>query len=151
MYRVVRQIGLLISCMSLAASVSAGQSADRDAAGTLLHVDEVLWKRIQRFDPGTRVKVTIGSAMPVERYFVQLNDTELIVLNLTADNLPKRQLLNMAVDNPAWIAGTSKTTYRDNNLRIGPDGLFVKDQKVADLNQVVEHIPRGRVTSLAKA
>ena len=51
---------------------------------------------------------------------VQVSDST-VVLNLTAPSLPKRQPLNMAVDNPAWIAGTSKTTYRDNSLRIGPE------------------------------
>ncbi len=87
----------------------------------------------------------------VERYFVLLNDTEVILLNLTAVDLPKRQLLSMAADNPAWIAGTAKTTYRDSDLRLGPDGVFLKDKKLADLSQVVERIPRNRVTSITKA
>lgn len=140
MQRLVKQVAVFVTSMSIAASAAAS-----------LHVDDVVWKRVQRFDVGTRVKVTIDGAAAVERYFVQLSDTELIVLNLTAVNLPKRQLLNMAIDNPAWMVGTSKTTYRDNNLRIGPDGVFVKDQKIAELTQVVERIPRGKVTSLAKA
>lgn len=112
--------------------------------------DETMWKRVQRLDPGARVKITLEGAAPVERYFVQVNDTKLIVLNLSAPDLPKRQLLNMAIDNPSWIAGTSKTTYRDNSLRIGPDGLFVKNRKVAQLNQVVEWIPREKVTAVQK-
>jgi hypothetical protein len=112
--------------------------------------DETMWKRVQRLEPGARVKITLEGAAPVERYFVQVNDTKLIVLNLSAPDLPKRQLLNMAIDNPSWIAGTSKTTYRDNSLRIGPDGLFVKDKKVAQLDQVVEWIPREKVTAVQK-
>jgi hypothetical protein len=112
--------------------------------------DETMWKRVQRLDPGARVKITLEGAAPVERYFVQVNDTKLIVLNLSAPDLPKRQLLNMAIDNPSWIAGTSQTTYRDNSLRIGPDGLFVKNKKVAELNQVVEWIPREKVTAVQK-
>ena len=112
--------------------------------------DETMWKRVQRLDPGARVKITLEGAPPIERYFVQVNDTKLIVLNLSAPDLPKRQLLNMAIDNPSWIAGTSKTTYRDNSLRIGPDGLFVKNKKVAQLNQVVEWIPREKVTAVQK-
>jgi len=112
--------------------------------------DETMWKRVQRLDPGARVKITLEGAAPVERYFVQVNDTKLIVLNLSAPDLPKRQLLNMAIDNPSWIAGTSQTTYRDNSLRIGPDGLFVKDKKVAELNQVVEWIPREKVAAVQK-
>jgi hypothetical protein len=112
--------------------------------------DETMWKRVQPLEPGARVKITLEGAAPVERYFVQVNDTKLIVLNLSAPDLPKRQLLNMAIDNPSWIAGTSKTTYRDNSLRIGPDGLFVKDKKVAQLDQVVEWIPREKVTAVQK-
>ena len=116
----------------------------------LLGADENLWKRVERFDPGTRVKITIEGSEATERYFVQLNDTDVVVLNLTAPNLPKRQLLNMAIDNPKWIANTSKTTYRDNNLRVGPDGIFVKNKKVTELNQVIQRIPRARVTAIQK-
>jgi hypothetical protein len=112
--------------------------------------DETMWKRVQRLDPGARVMITVANASPVERYYVQLNDTQLIVLNLSAPDLPKRQLLKMAIDNPGWMADTSKTTYKDNSLRIGPDGLFVKDKKVAELNQVVEWIPREKVGAVQK-
>jgi len=115
-----------------------------------LAADDNIWKRVERYDPGTRVKITVEGSEPRERYFVKLNDGEVIVLNLTAPNLPKRQLLNMAIDNPSWIAGTSKTTYRDNGLRVGPDGVFIKDKKVAELNQVVEWIPRAKVTAVEK-
>jgi len=112
--------------------------------------DETMWKRVQRLDPGARVKVTVDGAAPVERYFVQINDSKLIVLNLSAPDLPRRRLLNMAIDNPAWMAETGKTIYRDNSVRVGPDGVFVKDKKVAELNQVVEWIPREKVTSVQK-
>ena len=118
--------------------------------GVLLRADGSMWKRVERFGPGTRVKITIEGATSAERYFVRLNEGEVIVLNLTTPNLPKRQLLNMAIDNPAWIAATSKTTYRDNNLRVGPEGIFVKDKKVAELNQVVEWIPRAKVMAIEK-
>src|SRR5580765_951655 len=116
----------------------------------LLGADESMWKRVERFDAGTRVKVTVDGSTPADRYFVQLNDSVVVLLNLSAPDLPKRQLLNMAIDNPAWIAGTAKTTYRDNNLRVGPDGVFVKDKKVAELAQVVEWVPRAKVTDIQK-
>lgn len=130
---------VFVVCVWMAASVAAGT----------LQVDDAGWKRLQRLEPGARVKLTINNET-VERYFVQLNSSELVVLNLTSKNLPKGHLLRMVADNPAWMAGTSKTTYRDNDLRVGPDGLFVKDQKLAELAQVVEHIERGQVTSVSK-
>jgi hypothetical protein len=137
--------------MSAGASAITAAHTTLDGLPLVFAADETMWKRVQRFDVGTRVKVTVGSSPAVERYFVLLSDTELIVLNLTAENLPKRRLLGMATDNPSWIAGTSKTSYRDSDLRLGPDGVFLKDMKLADLGQVVERIPRDRITSIAKA
>jgi len=139
---------VFVVCIWIAFSAAGTNAA---VPGTsVLQVDAAAWKRLQRMDVGTRLKITVGSAEAVERYFVQLNDAELVVLNLTAKNLPRRQLLRMAADNPGWIAGTSKTTYRDNDVRIGPEGLFVKDQRVAELAAVVEWIPRGQITSVDK-
>ncbi len=110
--------------------------------------DEAMWKRVQRLDPGTRIAVTMDGSAPAERYYVKLDAGDLIVLNLSAPELPKRQLINMAKDNPDWMANTAKTIYKDNNVRVGPDGIFVKEKKVANLSEVVERIPRARVTAL---
>jgi hypothetical protein len=150
MHRVVKRI-VFVTWMSVGASAVAGAHTSLDGMPAMFAADESMWKRVQRFDVGTRVKLTVAGAPVVERYFVLLNDTEVILLNLTAVDLPKRQLLSMAADNPAWIAGTAKTTYRDSDLRLGPDGVFLKDKKLADLSQVVERIPRNRVTSITKA
>ncbi len=150
MQRLVTRI-VFVTWMSAGASAITTAHTTLDGLPMTFAADETMWKRVQRFDVGTRVKITIGSAPAVERHFVLLSDTELIVLNLTAENLPKRRLLGMATDNPSWIAGTSKTSYRDSDLRLGPDGVFLKDMKLADLSQVVERIPRDRITSIAKA
>ena len=133
MKKLVR-ISFLVACVSIAASAFAG--------------DDVSWKRVQRLEPGAKITVTVDGGAPAERYFVQLSDSELVVLNLTAADLPKRQLIEMARDNPGWMAGTSKSTYKDASLRVGPDGVFVKDKKVADLKDVVEHIARAKVTAI---
>jgi hypothetical protein len=127
----------IIASLFVAASASAG--------------DDSQWKRVQRMDSGTRITVTVEGATPVERYLVQLTDTELVVLNLSAPDLPKGHLLSMAKDKPDWMAGTAKAIYQDNGLRVGPDGVFVKDKKVADLAQVVEHISRTRVIAVTKS
>ena len=109
-----------------------------------------LWKRSRRVSPGTKVIVTLEGAEPIERYFVCVDDAELTVLNLSGANLPRRQLLLMASDHPDWMSKTWKTIYKDNSLRVGPQGVFKADRKLADLAEVVERIPRGRVVSIAK-
>ena len=110
--------------------------------------DDVQWKRVERMDPGTKIAVGVDGGATAERYFVQLSDSELVVLNLTGAELPKRQLIEMTKDNPSWMAGTATSTYKDNSLRVGPEGVFVKDRKVGDLNDVVLHIPRSKVTAI---
>ena len=142
---------VFVVCLAIGAAAVAGTNTAFAATAAILDANEAMWKRVQRLSPGARVKVTVAGGEAAERYFVLLTDTELIVLNLSVANLPKRQLLNMAADNPTWVAGTSKTTYRDNSLRVGPDGVFIKDRKIAELAQVVEHIPRDRVTLVVKS
>jgi hypothetical protein len=134
MKKLVTTIGFIASAYVATSAFAAG--------------DDSQWKRVQRMDPGTRITVTVDGAAPAERYFVQLSDTELVVLNLSAPDVPKGHLLSMAKDNPEWMAGTSKAIYRDNDIRVGPDGVFVKDKKVAELAQVVEHLPRARVNAI---
>ena len=131
----------LVSALCFAAFASVATSAF--AAG-----DDSQWKRVQRMDVGTKITVTVDSAAPAERYLVQLSDTELVVLNLSALDVPKGRLLNMAKDNPEWMAGTAKSAYKDGDVRVGADGVFVKDKKVAELAQVVEHLPRARVSAV---
>ena len=108
-----------------------------------------VFKRAKKLDPGTRVAVTVNGAPPVERYFVLIDTVELVVLKLDAPGIPKRALLNMTIDNAAWMAATSRTVYRDNDIRVGPEGVFVKDRKVADLKDVVERIPREKLVDVS--
>jgi len=105
-------------------------------------------KRAKKLDPGTRVTITVSGAPPVERYFVLIDTVELVVLKLDAPGLPKRRLLNMAIDNAAWMAATYRTVYKDNDIRVGPEGVFVKDKKVADLKDVVERIPCDKLVDV---
>jgi hypothetical protein len=156
MRKIVSRI-VLIGCAATAASSATagttavagtklafrGTGAPPDTSGT-----DAMWKRVRRLEPGARITVTVSGAAPASRYFVQLDDAELVVLNLGAPSLPARQLLNMAIDHPDWMAATGKTIYKDNSLRVGPEGVFVKDKKVAELGQVVEHLNRSRVSDV---
>lgn len=107
-----------------------------------------VYKRAKQLAPGMRVTVTVTGATPVERYFVLIDTVELVVLKLDAPGIPKRRLLGMAIDNAAWMAATYRTIYKDNDVRVGPEGVFVKDRKVCELKDVVERIPREKVIAL---
>jgi hypothetical protein len=92
-----------------------------------------MWNRTRRLTPGTKVIVTLEGAGP-----------------LSGASLPGRQLITMAVDHPDWLSNTWKTIYKDNSLRVGPQGVFKADRRLADLGEVVERIPRARVVSVVK-
>jgi hypothetical protein len=109
-----------------------------------------VFKRAKRLEPGARVIVSISGALPVERVFVSMNSVELVVLKLNAPGLPSRELLNMAIDNPAWMAATNRTIYKDNDIRVGPEGVFVKHKKLADLKDIVERHPLATVIAITK-
>jgi len=80
------------------------------------------------------------------------DDSVLIVLNLTAPTLPAtsaRVLRDMAASHPEYVVAAQKAgAFRQENVRVGRDGVFVSDRKVADLNQVVETIARNDVSEI---
>jgi len=110
----------------------------------------VVYKRTKKLEPGTRITVAVSGAPPVDGYFVLIDSVELVVLKLDAPGLPKRRLLNMAIDNAAWMAATYRTTYKDGDIRVGPDGMFVKEKKICELTDVVQRIPREKIVSIER-
>jgi hypothetical protein len=61
-------------------------------------------------------------------------------LNLTDPALPgtvTRGLRDVASNHPEYFTA-QKGVFVDQNVRVGPDGVFVAARKVADLGQIVE-------------
>jgi hypothetical protein len=105
---------------------------------------------VRKLTAGTEVVVTVQGSQPSKRYVVQADDSDLTVLNLTDPTLPRaarRALLDMASNQPEYFKG-QKGAFVDKEVRVGPDGVFVADRKVADLGQIVERIPRTDVSEI---
>ena len=79
--------------------------------------DDALWKRVQRMDPGTRIVVTAEGATG-ERYLVQLNDTDLVVLNLTAPELPKSSGTALLILRSAVLAPPFMNSQRSRGCTV---------------------------------
>lgn len=96
--------------------------------------------------------MTAKGSQPGSRYFVLADESGLTVLNLTDPTLPAastRVLRDMASHHPEYFAAMQKSgTFGEDNVRVGRDGVFVADRKVADLGQVVETIARNDVTEI---
>jgi len=123
--------------MREAARLAASQRAQPADSG---------WSRVRELASGTEVTVTVKGSQPGKRYVVLANESGLTSLNLTAVGLQfpaARVLLDMASHHPEnLLAAHTGRTVEQDNVRVGPDGVFMAGRKVADLGQVVETIAR---------
>lgn len=108
------------------------------------------WARVRRLAPGTEVTVTVRGSQPGTRHVVLANEYGLTVLNLTNPAVPpaaKSVLPDVASHHPEYFAAAQKggRIVLDKNVRMGPEGVFVADRKVADLADLVERIERDDV------
>ena len=105
------------------------------------------WLRVQKVEAGKEIIVTLRRSNPVKRYFLSANESSLTVLNLTDPTLSQavtNVLREVALHRPQSILAvrTGGTLVLEKNLRLGPDGLFVANRKIADLQHIVETNPR---------
>jgi hypothetical protein len=120
----------------LAAVQSGGTSAESN------------WSRVRKLASGTEIIVTVKGSRPTNRYFLAGDESELMVLNVADPALPvaARDLLRDAASvHPKPFPGAQQAGPK--NVRVGPDGVFVADQKVTDLGQV-EHIARTDIAEI---
>ena len=110
------------------------------------------WSRVSQLAPAAEVVVTTRGSQPRNRHFVAADDVALIVLNLTRPGLPPastRVLREMASQHPEYFTAVQKSgTFAQDDVRIGRDGLFVGNNRIADLEQVVERIARNDVSEI---
>jgi hypothetical protein len=110
------------------------------------------WSRVREVAPAKEIFVKINGAEAGRRYFVMADDSRLVVLNFTDPVLPARLarvLRDLAAQHPEYFAALNKTGgLGQDNVRIGRDGVFVADRRVADLTQVVETITREDVSEI---
>ena len=110
------------------------------------------WSRVGRLQAAAEITVTPKRASPVRRYFVTADDSRLVVLNLAVASLPSsaaHTLRDMAAQHPDHILAAQKTgAFRQNNVRVGRDGVFVSDRKIAELDEIVESVPRDHVREI---
>jgi hypothetical protein len=110
------------------------------------------WSRVGEIAAGAEIMVTTKNGQSGYRYFVMADRARLTVLNLTNPTLPAasiRILREMAAQHPENFVALDRTgTLAQNNVRLGRDGLFLADRKVADLAAVVETISPNDVSEI---
>ena len=124
-------------CLAVALVVALWAQGTVSAAG-------LTWERLRAFPPGTDVRISHRG----DRLVVGADESTLTVLNLTDPQLSgraKRALRDLVRAHPEqFLTPAGAWRYTFNNVRLTPDGgILVGDQKVADIAQVVEQIPRA--------
>ena len=131
---------------STASSADAVQEGDKPVADSN-------WSRVRKLAPGTEITVLVKGYLP--RYFVAGDESTLTVLNVTDPTLPRaaRDVLRDVVSKHPEdfrAAQQHETFVMPKNVRVGPDGVFVADRKVADLGQVIENIARTDIAEIRR-
>jgi len=130
----------LIACLTTAVPTGAQEQSED-------------WSRLLRLAPGAGIIVTVKGSQPAHRYFVAGNDSDLTVLNLDAPALPpaaKDVLRDLASTHSERFSAAQKggQFLLEKKVRVGPEGVFVADQKVADLAQVVQQYARDAIAEI---
>ena len=110
------------------------------------------WSRVGRLHAAAEITLALKSAPPGRRYFVTADDSTLVVLNLAITSLPSaaaHTLRDMVAQHPGHILAAQRSgAFRQDNVRVGRDGVFVSDRKIAELDEILETVPRDRVREI---
>ena len=105
------------------------------------------WSRVRRLEPGTEIMVTANASRSGKRFVLSADESSMTVLNLTDAALPLavRDVLRDRSRHPEYFTAAQRgeTLLLGENVRLTGAGVFVADQKVVDLSQMVESIPRA--------
>jgi hypothetical protein len=140
----------------LAAALAGGCGAARGPAdlGSSLAEgsSESDWARVRQLAPGAEIVVAVRGLPSRSRYFVIADDSSLVALNLTVAALPPgtaRTLREMAASEPARLAALQRGgALQQDRVRIGRDGVFTDDRRIAAFDELVETIPRSQVSQI---
>ncbi len=114
---------------------------------------DAAWSRVLKVAPGTELIVTVGGSELSPRYFVAGDESYLTVLNVSLPDLPsapKAVLREVASTHPGYFPAAQRGDrfLLEKSVRMGPDGVFVADRKVADLAQVIEAYGRQDIAEI---
>jgi hypothetical protein len=127
------------------AAVDAGQRA-----GKSTNAD---WSRVRKLEPGTEITVTANGSQPSKRNVLSADEAGITVLNLADPTLPaagREVLRDVASTHPEYFpaAKQGRQFILEKSVRMGPDGVFVADLRVAGLDQIAQTLARTDVVEI---
>jgi hypothetical protein len=110
------------------------------------------WIRVRELEPSAEITVSTTRSRASTRLFVAADDTRLIALNLSSPALTPssiRALRALAAQYPSALATLQATgALVQDGVRVGREGVFVADRRVAGLDEIVETIARDDVIEI---
>jgi hypothetical protein len=112
------------------------------------------WARAQALEPGSEILLTVARTQAVQRYVVAVDDNSLRVLNLADSSFPgslAETLRSIASEHPEYFArAASDGTVLVGRVRLTKTGVFVGNDRVGDLQRLVETHARPDVSEIAR-
>jgi hypothetical protein len=141
----------------IASARPLAEAVAREAArltGASRPPDDSAWSRVRELEPGIEIAVTMKGSPPRQQHFLAGDESSLTVLNAAAMDISssvKQVLVDTASDHPIYfvLAQQGKTFPLDGDVRLTREGIFVGDQKVADLEQIVVQTARASVAEIS--
>jgi hypothetical protein len=131
------------------------EAARLTANGQVRANDTPGWSRVKRLAAGTEILLTTRGSTPTARVFVQADDLDISVLNLSGPSLPvdvTRTLRKMALESPERFAAMRRGIgYTFGDIHVGRDGVVVAGRHVADLDDILEQTSRTQVREVRTA
>ena len=109
------------------------------------------WTRERELGPAAEITVTTTRSPASPWMLVSVDDSHLTVLNVGNPALSRssvRILREMAVRYPDAFSATHAGSLVQDDVRVGSDGVFVGNRKVAAFDEIVEAIGRGDVIEI---
>lgn len=130
------------------------REAARFTTGAQPQPGDSQWSRVRELDPGAEIAVTVKGSRPGQRYFLAGDESSLTVLNAAEPGISaavKQVLVDTASDHPIYfvLAQQDKTFLLDGNVHLTREGIFVGDQWVAELEQIVVQIARDSIAEIS--
>jgi hypothetical protein len=110
------------------------------------------WSAVVALKSGLPIRVARAGAPPFPRRFAWADDAMIVVIDVDHPRVTRevrRALLDIVSTRPQDLRRLADGLHIvHGNVRIGPNGVFVAAERVADLTDIVQQIPRREVAAI---
>ena len=109
------------------------------------------WSRVRQLRPGSEITISLNAGPGLNGHFVIADASTLVMLTLAHPAMPERakSLLLQVASMRAEDFTPRRGAFIYKELRVGADGVFIADQRVADRDEIVRVIERSEIAQVS--